>query len=201
MGHDHYFSADPASAGELREHRVTLAGREVDVVTAGGIFSAGDIDRGTAVLLNEAPAAPHTGVFLDLGCGWGPMALTMALESPEATVYAVDVNRRALDLVRRNADRLGCSRVVAAEPHQVPADVAFDLIWSNPPIRVGKAVLHDLLLTWLPRLATGGEAWLVVHKDLGADSLLTWLRRTFPQLRVGREATAKGFRVLRAERP
>lgn len=201
MGHDHYFSADPASAGQVREHRVTLAGREVDVVTAGGIFSPGGIDRGTAVLLKEAPAPPHTGVFLDLGCGWGPMALTMALGSPEATVYAVDVNRRALDLVRRNAARLGCPGVIAAEPREVPADVEFDLIWSNPPIRVGKAVLHDLLLTWLPRMATRGEAWLVVHKDLGADSLLPWLGRAFPQLSVGREGTAKGFRVLRAGRP
>lgn len=201
MGHDHYFSAEPASAEQVREHRVTLAGRDVDVVTAGGIFSPGGIDRGTTVLLKEVPAPPHTGVFLDLGCGWGPLALTMALGSPEATVYAVDVNRRALDLVRRNAGRLGCRGVVAAEPHEVPEDVAFDLIWSNPPIRVGKAALHDLLLTWLPRLAAGGEAWLVVHKDLGADSLLSWLGRAFPQLGVGREGTAKGFRVLRASRP
>jgi 16S rRNA (guanine1207-N2)-methyltransferase len=196
---DHYFTADPASDGELRGRTVELAGAPVQVLTAGGVFSPHGLDKGTAVLLRSVPPPPAQGTFLDLGCGWGPLALTLGLESPGARVYAVDVNRRAVDLARRNAERLGCAGIVAREPDDVPDDVTFDLIWSNPPIRVGKAALHDLLRRWLPRLAEGGTAYLVVGRNLGADSLQTWLAATFPDLTVGRASSAKGFRVLRVE--
>jgi 16S rRNA G1207 methylase RsmC len=201
MGTDHYFTAEPASAGELRDRSLRLAGSEVTVHTAGGVFSPDGVDKGTAVLLRDAPAPPHTGTFLDLGSGWGPMALTLALESPAATVYAVDVNLRALDLVRRNAERLGATGIRAVTPDAVPDGVRFDLIWSNPPIRVGKAALHELLLRWLPRLATGGEAWLVVQKNLGADSLQAWLADQLDGgYLVDRAVSSKGFRLLRVGR-
>ncbi|AXH95800.1 class I SAM-dependent methyltransferase [Ornithinimicrobium avium] len=204
MPEDHYFTAHPASDGELRRVPVRLAGREVEVVTAGGVFSPGGLDRGTRVLLAEVPPPPAEGAFLDLGCGWGPLALTLALQSPEATVQAVDVNERALDLCRRNARTLGCTRLVASTPDEVDPDTGYDLIWSNPPIRVGKAVLHGMLTTWLRRLAAGGTAYLVVQKNLGGDSLQAWLARTLPDLMdpvtVAREATSKGFRVLRVTR-
>ena len=203
---DHYFTARPASAAELRQVPVRLAGRDVEVVTASGIFSPDGIDKGTRVLLREAPDPPPSGTFLDLGCGWGPLALTLALESPGATVHAVDVNERALDLCRRNAGLLGCDGVRAGAPDEVDPGARFDLIWSNPPIRVGKAVLHDLLTTWLPRLsdAPGAAAHLVVQKNLGADSLQTWLRGALPNLMgpvaVDRVASSGGFRVLRVTR-
>ena len=199
MAQDHYFTAEPASPAELREREVVLAGRTVVVSTAGGIFSPDGIDKGTSVLLKHAPTPPPTGTFLDLGSGWGPLALTMALHSPEATVHAVDVNQRALDLVRRNAAALGCA-VTALTPDAVPGDTAYDLIWSNPPIRVGKAVLHEMLQTWLPRLAPGGQAWLVVQKNLGADSLQKWLATQFPDLAVDRPHTSGGFRLIRVVR-
>ena len=203
---DHYFSAQPASADTLRPMSVRLAGRSVEVTTAAGIFSPDGIDKGTRILLQQTPPPPPRGTFLDLGCGWGPLALTQALESPAATVYAVDVNERALDLTRRNAEQLGCTGVRVSRPDDVPADTRFDLIWSNPPIRVGKAALHELLLTWLPRLADHGEAaaYLVASKNLGADSLQRWLGETLPghmgPVRVTREASSKGFRVLRITR-
>ncbi len=196
---DHYFTAQPASAAELRTLEVHLAGRDVEVEVASGVFSPGGIDKGTRVLLEELPAAPGTGDLLDLGCGWGPLALTMALESPGATVWAVDVNERALDLVRRNAERLGVSNVRAALPDDVPDDVTFAGLWSNPPIRVGKEALHALLERWLPRLADDAEGWLVVQKNLGSDSLARWITETLG-LRVEREASSKGFRVLRVTR-
>lgn len=201
MAQDHYFSAEPASPAELREREVTLAGHAVTVQTAGGVFSPDGVDKGTAVLLKHAPAPPAEGTFLDLGCGWGPLALTLARHSPRATVHAVDVNRRALDLVSRNATALDLPGVHALTPDEVPEDTAYDLIWSNPPIRVGKAVLHELLRTWLPRLAPAGQAWLVVQKNLGADSLLSWLRTEFPDLAVDRPATGGGFRIIRLVRP
>ncbi|WP_028049853.1 class I SAM-dependent methyltransferase [Cellulomonas sp. URHD0024] len=193
--HDHYFTAHPASAEERRVLRVHLAGRELEVETARGIFSPDHVDLGTRVLLDHAPDAPATGQLLDLGCGWGPIALALALESPAAHVWAVDVNERALDLVRRNASRVGVTNLTAARPDEVPDDVRFAAIWSNPPIRVGKDALHELLLRWLPRLTDGGSAQLVVGKNLGADSLQRWIADQLP-VTVERTASAKGFRVL-----
>ncbi|WP_404353106.1 class I SAM-dependent methyltransferase [Phycicoccus jejuensis] len=193
--HEHYFTAQPASDAERRPLRVRLAGRSVEVEVARGIFSPGGLDKGTAVLLDEVAAPPPAGTFLDLGCGWGPVALTLALRSPAATVWAVDVNERALDLTRRNAAALGLDGVRAGTADAVPADVRFDVIWSNPPIRVGKAVLHDLLSTWLPRLAPDGVASLVVQKNLGSDSLQRWVQHELG-MPCTRRTSVKGFRVL-----
>ncbi|MGR2753840.1 class I SAM-dependent methyltransferase [Agromyces arachidis] len=201
MPQEHYFSSKPADQGALRTVPVRLAGRDVEVVTAGGVFSPGHLDLGTRVLLDEVPDAPQAGHLLDLGSGWGPIALTMGLEAPHATVWAVDVNERALDLVRRNARRLGLDKVNAVAPDDVPADVRFAAIWSNPPIRIGKAELHALLRRWLPHLADGATAWLVVQKNLGADSLQRWLAEEFGDgWTVARAATSKGFRVLTVTR-
>lgn len=197
--HDHYFTARPASPDERRTIHVALAGRTRAVQVAPGVFSAERVDPGTSVLLQHAPRPPATGAFLDLGCGWGPIALTLGLRSPGAQVWAVDVNDRALDLTRSNAGSLGLTNVHAGMAHDVPPDLRFDLIWSNPPIRVGKRVLHDLLLTWLPRLAPSGVAYLVVQRNLGSDSLQRWL--TEQGHPAERFTSVKGFRILQVTAP
>lgn len=198
---EHYFSATPG--GELRRRAVAvrLAGRDLELTTANGVFSPDRLDTGTAVLLSNVPAPPPGGNLLDLGCGWGPVALTLALESPRSTVWAVDVNERALDLTRSNAESLGLTNVTACRPEDVPSDVLFTAIWSNPPIRVGKNELHAMLLHWLPRLEPGSDAWLVVQRNLGSDSLQRWLQAELPrEFAVVRAATNKGYRVLRCRR-
>ena len=201
MGSDHYFSASPSSAENLRRIRLTLAGRDVELTTAGGVFSPDRLDSGTGVLLANMPPAPSGGQLLDLGCGWGPIALTLALQSPHATVWAVDVNERALDLVRRNAQSLGLDNVNAVLPDDVPDDVVFRTIRSNPPIRVGKNELHGLLERWLPRLDERSDAWLVVQRNLGSDSLQRWLAATLTDgFSVHRAATGRGYRVLKVRR-
>jgi 16S rRNA G1207 methylase RsmC len=201
MAAEHYFSSTPSSEANLRQIHARLAGRDLQLMTAGGVFSPDHVDVGTQVLLSNTPAPPPGGNLLDLGCGWGPIALTLALESPHATVWAVDVNERALDLVRRNAEIAGVSNIKAVTPDEVPDDVAFMTIWSNPPIRVGKNELHSLLERWLPRLDHGTDAWLVVARNLGSDSLHRWLQTTFPdEFSFTRAATSKGFRVLRGKK-
>ena len=198
---DHYFTAVPASPQKLRTVRLTLAGREVELVTAGGVFSPDRLDSGTGVLLANSPAAPPGGQLLDLGCGWGPIAITLALQSPRATVWAVDVNERALDLTRRNVESLGLENVNAVLPDEVPEDVIFRTIRSNPPIRVGKNELHGLLERWIPRLDERSDAWLVVQRNLGSDSLQRWLAATFDDgYSVHRAATARGYRVIKVRR-
>lgn len=196
---EHYFSATAPQPEQVSWVPQTLAGREVEVAMAPGVFSHGHLDLGTRVLLREVPDPPATGTLLDLGCGWGPLALTMGLLSPQAQVWAVDVNDRAVDLVRQSAQRLDLPGLHPARPEEVPADLRFDTIWSNPPIRIGKAALHTLLLDWLPRLAPDGTAYLVVQRHLGADSLLSWLSAQ-PGLTARKAASAKGFRVIEVAR-
>src|SRR5690606_18937717 len=201
MASEHYFTGVPGTEIKLRTVTVHLAGEERELTTANGIFSPARIDQGTQVLLSETPRPPATGNILDLGCGWGPIAFTFAFASPDATVWAVDVNERSLELVRMNAEKLGLTNVKAVLPDQVPGGLLFDSIWSNPPIRIGKQALHEMLEHWLPRLTPGSDAWLVVQKNLGADSLHRWLQEQFgSDLDVTREAISKGYRVLRASR-
>lgn len=201
-GPSHYFDVDGDDLERLgsspREVSWTIHGASVTADSDRGVFSYGRLDRGTSVLFDLVPTPPQSGVFLDIGCGWGAIALSLAALSPAAKVYAVDVNPRALDLTAQNASRLGFDNVHAFQPPDVHPGITFDLIWSNPPIRVGKEALHSILDTWLRRLSINGVAYLVVQKNLGSDSLADWLRgRGFAVDRVG---SRKGFRVLRIVR-
>jgi 16S rRNA G1207 methylase RsmC len=144
------------------------------------------------------PTPPDTGRLLDLGCGYGPIAVAVASQSPAANVWAVDVNERALELVAENAAANQLANIAIAAPDAVPDDLTFDTIYSNPPVRIGKAALHDLLASWLPRLTRSGAAYLVVQRHLGADSLHAWLEQVgFPTSRL---ASSKGYRVLEVRR-
>lgn len=195
---NHYF--DPGDgAWESREITVRLAGRDVVVESAGGTFSPEHLDTGTRILLDtvEAPR----GRILDIGCGWGPISIAAALENPEAEVWAIDVNARALELTARNTERHGLTNVHVATPDTVPPDLEFDAIWSNPPIRVGKVELHTILETWVPCLRSGGTAWLVVAKQLGAESLMKWLRERWPDAEISKAENSKGFWVIELVAP
>ncbi|HEY8532520.1 MAG TPA: methyltransferase [Micromonospora sp.] len=201
MNAEHYFSAEPEAKARPRDIEFTVAGQHYRLVAAGGVFSANRLDPGTAVLLRKAelPSPDATGPFLDLGCGYGPIACVLATVAPAATVYAVDVNRRARQLTAENAARIGADdRVRVMAPEEVPDGLTFAELWSNPPVRVGKAELHAMLAAWLPRLSPDGVAWLVVAKHLGADSLHRWL--TDQGWQSVRHASQKGYRVLRVTR-
>ena len=198
---NHYFASSPDGPLVTREITVNLNGNKTKVLTAGGIFSPEHIDQGTQVLLTHIESANPTGNFLDIGCGWGPIALALALHSPKATVYAIDVNERSLELTRMNAEKLGITNIIVCKPEEVPKEIQFDEIWSNPPIRVGKAVLHEILELWLNKLVSGGTARLVVQKNLGSDSLHKWLMEKFsPEFESTRVDTSKTFRVLKVSR-
>lgn len=190
----HYFTT-PEGPARTRTVRVNLWGEPVTMTTAAGVFSGSRLDPGTAVLLRSVAPPPCPGTFLDLGCGYGPIACALALATPGARVVAVDVNDLAVELTGANARSLGVGdRVEALRPEQVDPDVRFDEIWSNPPIRVGKAALHEMLTTWLSRLTEDGVAHLVVGRNLGADSLTKWLcQNGFDAAKV---ASAKGYRVI-----
>jgi 16S rRNA (guanine1207-N2)-methyltransferase len=190
----HYFDESPQSRSEERTIDVALPDVSFSMRTDRGVFSHGRLDTGTAILLREAPPPPAAGTFVDLGCGAGAIAITLAMRAPLATVLAVDVNARARTLCTENAARLGLANVTVVHPDQIGAETVVELIWSNPPIRVGKQALHAMLRTWLLRLATGGSAVLVVQRHLGADSLERWIQATGYATR--RVAARAGYRVL-----
>jgi 16S rRNA G1207 methylase RsmC len=193
----HYFD-DPTVESRPTDVVLSLPEGAFTLRTDRGVFSNGGVDSATRLLLLDAPAPPATGNLLDLGCGAGPIAIALAVRSPDATVWAVDVNERARALTAHNAEVNGLGNIRVAAPADVPADITFDAIWSNPPIRVGKAALHELLLLWLPRLTPEGAAVMVVGKNLGADSLQAWLTgHGWPTSRL---SSARGFRILRTVR-
>jgi 16S rRNA (guanine1207-N2)-methyltransferase len=193
---NHYFSAAPQSAQDERVVEVLLPDLAFTIRTDSGVFAHGRIDAGTQLLLAQVAELPAGGELLDLGCGAGVIALTLAQRCPAARIWAVDVNPRARDLCARNAAALGLANVEVRSPEDMPSDLRFAGIWSNPPIRIGKAALHNLLDQWLWRIEPDGEIWLVVSRHLGADSLQRWL--TERGAVTSRVTSKAGYRILTA---
>ncbi|HXA58409.1 MAG TPA: methyltransferase [Streptosporangiaceae bacterium] len=190
---EHYFAQRPEAASRPQTIDLVLPDLHLRLETDRGMFSPDRVDAGTRILLESVPAPPLSGNLLDLGCGYGPIALTAAKRSPSLKVFGVDVNERALELARRNAIAAGLDNVRFVQAEEIE-DLRFDVIWSNPPIRIGKPALHQLLTTWLDRLTPAGSAYLVVQKHLGSDSLQRWLSdHGRPAARI---ASRAAYRVL-----
>ena len=201
MSEEHYFSQEPTSSPRTKQIVIPIAGVDRTLTTASGTFSPQKLDTGTQVLLELIDLAPSTGNILDLGCGWGPIALNLATARPQATIWAVDVNNRSLELTAKNAADLSLSNLKTALPESISSELSFTGIWSNPPIRIGKAALHELLLNWLPRLEVQAAAYLVVQKNLGSDSLQKWLANELPaNFEVSRQTSVKTYRVIKVLR-
>jgi 16S rRNA (guanine1207-N2)-methyltransferase len=197
---EHYFTADPKSAPKPRQVELKLpSNKKVQLATAAGTFSPEQVDLGTSILIKRAPLPQPGQTILDLGCGYGPITAALALEVPGLKLVAVDTNERSLALTRKNAQSLGIEGAVVSLPDAVDKAMQFDAIYSNPPIRIGKKALHELLTRWMSQLKSGGCAYLVVHKYLGSDSLQSWLIESgWPTERL---CSVKGFRILKATQP
>lgn len=197
MPESHYFSSRPEVASAPQPVAISLPDVELTLTADRGVFSQHGLDRGTELLLRAVPPPPQHGVLLDLGCGYGAIATVVARRAPAATVYAIDVNERAVELASRNAESAGALNVQAMIPEAVPDTIRFDAIYSNPPIRVGKPALHGLLQRWLARLTPAGRAYLVVQRHLGSDSLQQWL------ISIGhpceRLRSRQGYRILEVQ--
>ncbi len=195
----HYFSENPSSPSKRSEFEIVVNDVTLTLESDAGVFSQHGLDKGTAVLLDimsrgNSPVVPDGSLLCDIGCGSGPIALTLAVMYPACTVVAVDVNERARALCAENAKRNNLKNVRVLAPEEVGPNDRYELIWSNPPIRIGKSALHDLLDEWMQRLTSQGKSHLVVSKNLGGDSLAQWLtERGFITKKL---ASSKGFRVF-----
>ncbi len=201
MPEEHYFSSEPTTKKAETQISFDVAGSNFTMSGASGTFSATKLDPGTRVLLNHWQLFPRDGNVLDLGCGWGPIGVSIASLNPETKVFCVDVNNRSVDQTLANAKQSKTTNLTAMLAENLPADLTFAAIWSNPPIRIGKAALHELMLKYIPRLEPLGKAYLVVQKNLGSDSLQRWLEETFPDHSIRRVGTEKTYRVLEVISP
>lgn len=201
MSGEHYFSSDPAKEKKLKPVSFEVGGLDFDLQAATGTFSQGGLDKGTKVLLTLHQNFPTKGTVLDLGCGWGPIGIAIARFSPACQIVAIDSNLRSLELTQANAEKYNLSNIKTYLPEKLPLEFRFDEIWSNPPIRIGKVALHELLNTYIPRLNPGGRAVLVVQKQLGAESLKKWLAEEYPTHSVERILNEKGYWVIELVSP
>lgn len=197
MTQQHYFSEQPESEIRSKEISFEVAGHTFSATTESGTFSVQKLDKGTEVLLRLHSEFSESGHVLDIGCGWGPISLAIGKLRPKTQVWALDVNQRSLKLTQQNSAKAGLTNIKVVLTEEIPAGLTFSGIWSNPPIRVGKSVLHDLMRTWLPRLELGASAFLVVQKQLGAESFEKWLASEFKMMTVTRPYQDKGYRVIR----
>lgn len=198
---EHYFSAEPAGQRKLKQVSFVVGGREVTAQASSGTFSSTGLDKGTKVLLSLSSQFPQSGEILDLGCGWGPIAISIATLCPNTNLWAIDVNARSVELTRQNSEALGLKNLTAVLADELRDDLRFQEIWSNPPIRIGKSELHALLERYLSRLLPGGRAMLVVQKQLGAESLMKWLSEKFVGHLVKKFHSDKGYWVIDVIRP
>ena len=198
MSNSQYFAEQPAAAHRPGTVHLVLPDMHLSLATDAGVFSPGRLDPGTRLLLEAAPPPPPEGDLLDLGAGYGPLALALAKRSPGARIWAVDVNRRALELCTGNAAAAGLANVRCVPADEASLPATYQLIWSNPPIRIGKQALHSMLTAWLGRLAPGAAAYLVVQRNLGSDSLQRWLADSGWD--ATRHAARAGYRVLEVRR-
>jgi 16S rRNA (guanine1207-N2)-methyltransferase len=197
MPQQHYFSEQPETQTTTHPIEFELEGKTFNLTAASGTFSSTRLDAGTKILLRESAFFPDSGTILDIGCGWGPISIAIAALRPNTSVIGLDVNARSLELASANASALGLKNFKAVRAPEIAEDQLFDGIWSNPPIRVGKAVLHELMQTWIPKLKPGASAMLVIQKQLGAESFQKWLESSFEGFTVTRHSIDKGYRVIR----
>ena len=192
---NHYFEQSPQTPSKLQQIEVELSGKRVNVFTDSGVFSSAGVDKGTQILLKHSSLAVQTGRVMDLGAGWGSISIELALKNPELEVLAVEINSRAIELINKNASSLGIETLKTLALSDIEEN-SVDQIWSNPPIRIGKKALHELLIEAFSKLKPTGEGFLVVQKHLGSDSLAKWLEQEQDH-KVERIDNSKGFRVFK----
>ena len=193
---DHYYTREPRSESRPAECAFTYRGIPLVFRTDAGVFSRGEVDTGTRLLLEALPEE-MSGDVLDLGCGWGVIGIAIARKWPEARVTMADVNVRALALSRENAERNRAkAECVESDGMAALAGHAFDAVVTNPPIRAGKQVIYGMFADAAKSLRPGGSLYLVIRKQQGAESCMKYLQTLFENVETLEKSG--GFRVLKA---
>lgn len=190
----HYFINDPNLKSEIHTVSVTIKNQNYRFYTDNGVFSKKGLDFGTRTLLEALPLSDIHGTVLDFGCGYGPIGIFLSKET-DAEVHMVDINERSLSLAKKNAEQTHVNPTIFLSDKYSNITENYDFIITNPPIRVGKKVLYEILFDAKKHLKKSGELWLVIHKDQGAKSLYQDLKSEY---RVEIVTKNKGFFIIRA---
>lgn len=195
---EHYYSKNPQVKSEPKTWTTTLLGHQMQFQTDAGVFSKGIVDFGSRLLIEEFQTPSIEGPLLDIGCGYGPIGLTLALDNNDRTVHMVDVNDRALLLAGINATKNNVKNVVIYESVALQAvkEEGFAAILTNPPIRAGKDTVHSFYEQAYEKLLQEGELWVVIQKKQGAPSTEKKLIELFGNVKV--VAKKKGYFIFRA---
>lgn len=199
MANDHYYTSAPTSAHKIGEVRWNYRGHDLVFTTDSGVFSRTELDRGTEVLLEALPETV-AGSVLDMGCGWGVIGVAVGKHWPETRIVMADINQRACGLSRDNARHNGvAAEVLESDGYEKVLDRRFDLILQNPPIRAGKQVIYQMFAHAACCLNEQGELWLVIRKQQGAPSAITYLRTLFNDVETVEKKS--GFWIIRCVDP
>jgi 16S rRNA (guanine1207-N2)-methyltransferase len=194
---EHYYSAKPTTAHEHNQIEVKLRGKDLTFVTDAGVFSKKEIDFGSKLLI-ETMIVDRNDSVLDVGCGYGPIGISAAFLADQGRVTMIDINERAVLLSRDNAKLNGLSNVTVQQSDLLAQvlEHKFNCILTNPPIRAGKTIVHDIFVQAYDALVPGGHLWVVIQKKQGAPSAFAKLASLFGN--VVEVTKDKGYRIFKA---
>lgn len=197
---DHYYSSNPSVESKPFTFEYKLKGHSFIFTSDLGVFSKSEIDFGSKLLIDSIMMPATRGNILDVGCGYGPIGLTLAKENPDRQVEMVDVNERALQLARKNSEQNKINNVLIYQSNlfENVKDHSFAIIVSNPPIRAGKKVVHEIFEQSYQHLADNGELWIVIQKKQGAPSAIEKLKSLFNEVEV--VAKKKGYYIIKSKK-
>lgn len=196
---EHYYSEKPKVESEERRWTYTLLGERFQFITDRGVFSKGEVDFGSKLLIENFCLASIDGPILDVGCGYGPIGLALAKRYLSCVVWMTDINERAVSLARRNAELNDLNNVVIKQGSLLShISESFASIVTNPPIRAGKKIVHQIFAEAYDRLLFGGELWVVIQKKQGAPSALEKLEALFSEVEVVEKK--KGYYIIKAKK-
>ena len=198
---NHYYSQSPQSESNPTYWEFTLRGKKFRFKTDSGVFSKKEVDFGSRLLIDSFSLAGESeGDILDVGCGYGPIGLSLAYAYPDKNVEMVDVNARAIQLAKDNAEANGIPNVKIYESNILSAveNKSFSAVLTNPPIRAGKQTVHQIFSDSYEHLLPGGELWVVIQKKQGAPSAMDKMEEIFGNVEVA--AKKKGYFILVAKK-
>lgn len=195
---DHYYSEKPHSAIKTDKVHCTIRNQTLTFTTSSGVFSKRGVDFGTKQLIESFIEPKVEGPFLDLGCGYGPIGITLSKSFPNRTILMADINERAVSLAKQNAleNNVANVEVFQSDGFSKIEENSFAAIITNPPIRTGKRVIYPMLEESYDRLVHEGELWVVIQKKQGAPSLFAFLQTFFEEVEIYNRK--KGYHIIRA---
>lgn len=198
---EHYYSEKPSVKSNKQTWSFRLRNKDFTFTSDSGVFSKKEVDFGSRLLIDSFEEPEVEGSILDVGCGYGPIGLSLASDFEDRTIHMIDVNERAVELSNENAEQNGITNVKIYQSDlfsNVDSAQTFASILTNPPIRAGKKVVHAIFEKSAEHLKASGELWIVIQKKQGAPSAIENLEELFDEVSVVQKK--KGYYIIKAKK-